>query len=154
MSTATPQVSWDNRPVIAKRRRAELYGFLNHLSIPHPVGATKDQMIALLTANNIDINTPHKYFNWSVIQAQDEHGNMHQHIEPVTTPHESARVQAEGGLIDYDAIISERAKATAELEEKTEQLEQQDHTLLALVARLEALEKNLLYEEYDHLHTF
>jgi len=96
----------------------------------------------LLKANGVDINSPHKYFEWSVVIGQDEHGNQHQHIEPVTKTHESARVQAEGGAIEYDRIIAERAAAVAESEEKTEQLEQQDSTLLALMARLEKLEAN------------
>lgn len=144
MSTPVPQVSWDNRPVIAKRRRAELYGFLNHLNIPHPVGAPKTQMLKLLEANNIDLNAPHKYFEWQVINGMDESGQQHQHIEPVTPVHESARLQAEGQPINYDKIIAERAAAVAAAAEKDEQLEAQDTVLEKMMARLELLEANNL----------
>jgi len=56
----------------------------------------------------------------------DEMGNQHQHVEPVTTPHETARFQADGQSINYDKIITERAEAVAQAAEKDEQLEAQD----------------------------
>jgi hypothetical protein len=141
VSTPVPQVSWDNRPAIAKRRRAELYGFLNHLNIPHPVGAPKSQMLDLLSANGIDLNAPHQYFEWQVINGMDELGNQHQHVEPVTPVHESARLVAEGKPINYDQIIAQRA---AEVAEKDDQLGAQDTVLETLMARLEVLETNSL----------
>ncbi len=144
VSTSVPQVSWDNRPVIAKRRRAELYGFLNHLSIPHPVGAAKTQMLDLLKANGIDLSAPHDYFKWRVINGQDENGMPHQHIEPMTEPHESARIQGEGQAINYDKIIAERAEAVQEAAEKGEQLDAQDTVLEKLMARMEVMEANSL----------
>lgn len=141
MSTSHPQVSWDNRPVIAKRRRAELYGFLNHLNIPHPVGAPKTQMLKLLEANGIDLNQPHEYFKWMLIQGKDENGMPHQHIEAVTEPHETARMQGRGETINYDKLIAENA---AEVAEKDEQLEAQDVTLNMIMDKLAQLEANSL----------
>lgn len=140
MSVSVPQVSWDNRPVIAKRRRAELYRFLDHLGIAYPSGAPKTKMIELLEANGIDINQPHEFFQWKVIHGKDENGFPHQHYEPITEPHETARMEARGQSIDYDKIIEERAEAKAEAEKSAELADAQAKMILALEERLKALE--------------
>ena len=101
-------------------------------------------MLERLEAAGIDINVPHKYFEWQVVNSQNEHGQMHQHIEPVSPLHESARLQAEGQEIDYDRIMTERAEAAAAAAQKDEQIDAQSDALQAMMARIELLEANSL----------
>ncbi len=101
-------------------------------------------MLKLLEANGVDLNVPHDYFEWRVIQGNDEHGNTHQHIDAVTAPHESARIQADGQAINYEKVMAERAEAVAEAAESKDIAAQQETLLTMLANKVEALEVNAL----------
>ena len=144
MSVAQPQVSWDSRPVISRLRRHQLHKVLIARRIPFDPDAPKTQLLKVLEANRIDLNQPVPELDWQVVHGKDENGFPTQELYPVSELHESARLQSEGKVINYDQIIADRAKAQEEVKLKTDVVETQNAMINQLMARLESLEKRAI----------
>lgn len=133
MSDLSSLVSEDSRTPIQRLRRCALWKIADEEGITYPDRAPKTTMISLLEASGIDV-TRSQVVKWNHVSVQNEQGGSHLEAYPVVPEHATARQN-----IDYDAIISEKAK---ENEQKDEVIEEQSTALEILQKRLEALENN------------
>lgn len=144
MSVTQPQVSTDSRPVVSRLRRHQLHKVLIARRIPFDPDAPKTQLLSVLEANRVDLNQRLPELDWRVVNGKDENGFPTQEIYPVSEMHETARLAAEGRVINYDKIIAERAAAQEEAKLKTDVVETQNAMITQLMARLESLEKRAI----------
>ena len=134
-------VSYDGRPALARLRRPQLRKLCRNHNIDYGDEATagSDKLLKLLEAHGFDLNQPVGDFEWRQISGKDEHGNPHLEFYPVETPHESARLQAEGVQINYEKIIQQNAE---QAEQQDQVIEDQAAMIKQLMARLSRLEEN------------
>ncbi len=116
-------VGEDSRKPIQRLTRFQLWREADARDLNYKNGATKDAMISLFEANEIDI-TDFQTVQWQAVNGTDSAGRAHQEIYPVAKPHASAR-----SGIDARAVLDDRL---TKKEEEAKQFEK---------ARIDALER-------------
>ncbi len=152
-----PHVSYDGRNFSERLRRVELWRACDAFGISYKPGAPATECRALLEAHSID---DRKLLQWysqeagQVVQVQgmNEQGQQgHVELYPQPPLHESARLESDGQMIDYQAAIDEAVEAN-DAREAAEQkvaasedvIEKQGDMLKAAMARIEQLESQIM----------
>jgi len=129
------QVSTDSRNDWEKLRRIDLWHLADAWNVQYPPGATKVDMINLLSANQVNPNDPRGAFEWDEVHSQDEMGR------PVISRYPKRKAHATASQnIDYDAIMDKQAQ---------EEMESENKTLKDEVAELKAMMAELLKAQGD-----
>ncbi len=103
-------VGEDSRKPIERLRRYQLHRLADGFKLPYPPGASKDVMIKLFEANNLDV-TQSPDVQWQAINGVDSNGNHTQEFYPVEQLHGSMRNGANAAL-----ALNERLSAKEEEE--------------------------------------
>ena len=127
-------------------RRVQLWRALDAFNIQYSPGATAIACRKLLEANGVTDGQLMEFVRREAGQliethGDDEHGRPHREYYPPSEMHQSARQQANGVSIDYDALIAANAEKA---EQREEVIDQQASVIKNLMERLEALETNQL----------
>lgn len=132
------QVSTDDRPLLERLRRCQLWQIADKIGVPYPNGAPKTVMVDLLKSMGVD---PTQHITFQPVYGRDESGQQTVEYYPEIADHATA-----GKAIDYDQVIAEKikakqpTKAEAEAEnfarERMEALERRNSELEAKIDRL------------------
>ena len=147
MSELSQFVGEDSRAPIQRLRRCQLHKIADSFKLQYPAGATKDAMIKLFEANDIDV-TQSAAVEWEAFHGVDVDGKPRQEFYPKTAQPASARngVNADAALIDRVSAKDEEEKAFEAarldvLERENEQLKRTNEQLKGVLEeRLAALE--------------
>ena len=108
------QVSTDSRNDWERLRRVDLWHLADAWEIQYPPGATKTDMISILTANSVNPNDPRGAFEWDIVHSQDESGH------PVVSRYPRRKAHATANKdIDYAGIMDKKAQDEMESENQT-----------------------------------
>ncbi len=125
MSELQQFIGEDSRKPIQRLRRFQLHKIADGFKLQYPPGATKDVMIKLFEANEIDV-TQSPEVQWQVFNGQDVDGNARQEFYPVEQQPASIR-----NGVNATAVLNERMSAKEEEEQGFDK------------ARIDALEREL-----------
>jgi len=147
MSDLSQFVGVDSRAPIQRLRRAQLHKIADSFKLQYPVGATKDVMIKLFEANDIDV-TQSAAVQWQVMHGVGADGQPRQEFYPVDAAPASERngVNASTALHARVSAKEEEERAFEEarldvLERENEQLRRTNEQLKGVLeTRLAALE--------------
>ena len=134
MGAPAAQISWDDRPVMAKLRRRQLLDFCRKRGIALPSeNIAKDDILKALEVHGVNLNEPAPEIDWHQRSGLDERGRPNVDIIPVVPEHESARMG-----IDYNAAINAQIAKTQEAEATVEDQKGMIESLMNRVNQLEA----------------
>ena len=119
----------DSRTPIQRLRRCQLHKIADGFKLQYPAGATKDAMIQLFEANNIDV-TQSPDVQWQGFHGQDVEGKPRQEFYPVVQPSASMR-----NGVNAAVVLNERLSAKEEEEQEFDK------------ARIDVLERKLAQSE-------
>ena len=123
------QVTTDTRDDWERLRRIDLWHLADAWNIPYPAGATKIDMISILSANQVNPNDPRGAYEWDIVHSQDEMG------KPVVSRYPKRKVHATANKdIDYAGILDK--KAQDEMEEERDSLRDEVEKLNAMMAAM------------------
>ncbi len=125
MSELHQFIGEDSRKPIQRLRRCQLHKIADGFKLQYPPGATKDVMIKLFEAHEIDV-TQSPDVQWQIFNGQDIKGNPRQEIYPVEQQPASIR-----NGVNAAAVLNERLSAKEEEEQEFDK------------ARISALEREL-----------
>ncbi len=150
MSELSQFVGEDSRKPIQRLKRAQLHKVANERGLQYPNGASKEVMIKLFEANDIDV-TQSPEVQWQVINGRDIDGNLRQEVYPVEQQPASVR-----NGVNASAVLNERLSAKAEEEKdfagaRMDALERENTQLRRTNEQLtDAFEKRMAALESDH----
>ena len=111
MSELQQFIGEDSRKPIQRLRRCQLHKIADSFKLQYPPGATKDVMIKLFEAHEIDV-TQSPDVQWQVFNGRDVDGNPRQEIYPVEQQPASIR-----NGVNAAAVLNERLSAKEEEEQ-------------------------------------
>ena len=110
MSELQQFIGEDSRLPIQRLRRCQLHKIADGFELQYPPGATKDVMIKLFEAHNIDV-TQSPDVQWQLFNGLGENGQPRQELYPVEPPPASVR-----NGVNAAAVLNERMSAKEEEE--------------------------------------
>ena len=121
------QISTDSRNPWERMRRRELWELGTSWGVPYPSGATKDQMIQILSANGVNPLDPKGAFEFDEVQGEDETGR------PIINRYPRRKLHATANKdIDYAQIMESKTKT----EDENKSLKDEVAELKAMVEKL------------------
>lgn len=138
-------VSEDSRSPMERMRRAQLWKVADALGLQYPPGAPKTTMVALLTANGVDVTQPIAGIQWRMSYGKNSDGMPTQELYPVVPEHASARNGVNATLIVDQRIAAQQTQVQKQddkfQESRIKALEDENARLQEIIdKRLAALE--------------
>ena len=150
MSELSQFVGEDSRKPIERLKRQRLWKIADDFGLQYPNGATKEVMIKLFEANDIDV-TQSPEVQWQVFNGVDANGNPRQELYPIEQQPASMR-----NGVNAAAVLNERMSAKDEEEKdfadaRLDALERENESLRRTNDQLVgAFEKRMAALESDH----
>ena len=147
MAELSQLIGEDSRAPIERLRRFQLHRIADSFDLQYPVGASKDVMIKLFEAHNIDV-TQSAIVQWQVMNGVDTNGKPRQELYPVDALPNSMRNGANAAAA-LNEVVTAKDKEDQAFEEarldvlqrENEQLKRTNEQLKGVLeTRLAALE--------------